>query len=117
MSIFSELKKHMDWVLFGAIVPLLFFGLVTMSSFSESDYFFEKQLIWIVVSLAVFFTLSLFDFRFLKRTRVLMAIYVLTNILLLAIFIFGVTVKGAESRFNFGLFSFQPAEVMKVVII
>lgn len=107
----------MDWVLFGAIVPLLFFGLVTMSSFSESDYFFEKQLIWIVVSLAVFFGLSFFDFRFLKRTRVLMAIYVLTNILLLAIFIFGVTVKGAESRFNFGLFSFQPAEVMKVVII
>lgn len=107
----------MDWVLFGAIVPLLFFGLVTMSSFSENDYFFEKQLIWIIIALAVFFTLSFFDFSFLKRTRVLIAIYILTNVLLLAIFIFGVTVKGAESRFNFGLFSFQPAEVMKVVLI
>lgn len=115
--IFRDFRKHIDWVLFFAVLPILTFGLVTMSSFSANDYFFEKQLIWIIVSLFIFFGFSLIDFRFMKRTEVLVAVYFFTNILLLALFVFGSTVKGSESRFNLGLFFFQPAEIMKIVLI
>ncbi|MEK7121057.1 MAG: rod shape-determining protein RodA [Patescibacteria group bacterium] len=115
--IFSDLKKHIDWLLFFAILPILVFGLVTMSSFSAEDYFFEKQLIWIAVSLLIFFGFSFVDFRFMKRTEILVGVYLLTNLLLLALFVFGSTIKGAESRFDFGFFFFQPAEIMKIVLI
>ena len=50
---------RIDWVLFSAILLLLGAGLVTMNSFiGESNYFFEKQIIWITASLAIFFVIK-----------------------------------------------------------
>jgi rod shape determining protein RodA len=117
MSLISDYKKHIDWVLFLATLPLLAFGLVTMSSFSAQDYFFEKQLTWILISIFIFFAFSLVDFRFLKQTKVLMALFVIGNILLGALFLFGAVVKGSASRFDLFLFSVQPAELMKIILI
>lgn len=112
--------KHIDWPLLLFILPIIGAGLVTMKSFVPTEggsSLFSQQLIWVGVSLVAFFTLSFFDFRFLKRTSVLVTIYLFFLALLASLFVFGSTVKGATSWFDLGSFSFQPVDFMKIVLI
>ncbi len=112
--------KHIDWPLLLFVLPIIGAGLVTMKSFVPTEggsSLFSQQLIWVGVSLVAFFTLSFFDFRFLKRTSVLVTIYLFFLALLASLFVFGSTVKGATSWFDLGSFSFQPVDFMKIVLI
>jgi rod shape determining protein RodA len=108
---------RIDWILFFATIPLLLAGLITMSSFGGKGAFFEKQIIWILVSFAVFFALSFVDFRFLRRTGVIVFLYGGGCALLMVLFVMGSVFKGAQSWFNFGSFAFQPSDPMKLVLI
>ncbi len=112
--------KGIDWLLVFFVLPLLSFGLITMKSLTvieSTPNFFEKQIIWIFVSFIVFFIFSSIDFRFLKRTDVLVSIFLFLSFILVALFIIGSISHGAQSWFDFGGFSFQPADMMKLVLI
>lgn len=106
-----------DWLLFFSILPILGAGLVTMKSFTNESLFFNHQLMWIVVSCFVFFLFSYIDFRFLKRTDVLVSLFGLFSGLLLLLYVVGSAANGAQSWFSFGFFSFQPSDMMKLVVI
>ncbi len=110
-------KLNIDWILFLAILPILGAGLLTMNSFSGENYFFEKQLIWASISVAVFFIFSFFDFRFLKRTGVLVSLFAVGIGLLVLLFALGSIAGGAQSWFKFGGFSFQPSDPVKLLVI
>lgn len=111
-------KPQIDWVLFFAVLPLLGAGLITMTSFvGESNYFFEKQIIWIGISFAMFFGLSMIDTRFLRRTGVIMTLYGLLFAILLSLLIMGAATKGAQSWVHFSGFSLQPSDPAKIIII
>lgn len=112
---FSNL--NIDWVLFFSVMIISFLGLLTMSSFVSNDPFLEKQIIWLVISVVVFFILSFIDYRFLNKTNVVVSIYFISLILLFALFIIGHTAKGAESWFRIGGLSFQPSDPIKLVLI
>jgi len=92
-------------------------GLVTMGSFGNSTNYFSRQIIWILISVVVFFILSLFDYRFLKRTGVVVTIFASCATLLLALFVVGHISKGAQSWFSFGGVSLQPADLVKLAIV
>ncbi len=109
--------KYIDWVLLVFMVPLFLFSLVTLFSFSGTDTVFWHQLLWIIVSLSACLIVSQIDMSFLKKTRVIGWLYVLGIFLLLLVLLFGDTVKGAQSWINFGFFSFQPADVVKLFLI
>jgi len=109
--------KGFDWVLLFSILPITVLGMITMSSFTGKTAFFEKQLIWLVVSLIVFFSFSLVDWRFMRRTKVIVTLFLVSCFLLSTLFIFGKTVKGSQSWFDFGFFSFQPSDPIKIVLI
>jgi rod shape determining protein RodA len=106
-----------DWILFFSAILISVAGLVTMGSFGVSGNYFHKQLIWILISCVAFFILGTLDYRFLKRTGVVVTIFLLSVLLLLALFIVGKVSKGAQSWFDFGAISFQPADFIKLVII
>lgn len=108
---------NIDWLLFFSALFISVAGLVTMGSFGESNVYFTHQIVWIAISISVFFILSFFDYRFLKRTSVVVTIFLISILLLLALFIVGQVSKGAQSWFDFGSFSFQPADPIKLVII
>jgi rod shape determining protein RodA len=108
---------NIDWILFSSAILITLTGLVTMGSFGAENSYFHKQIIWIVVSTIVFFILSLFDYRFLKRTGVVITIFILAVLLLLALFVVGKVAGGAQSWFDFGGISFQPADFIKLIII
>lgn len=112
--------NRIDWMLVLFILPITVFGLVTMKSFASLETagdFFDKQLIWIAVSLLVFFVFSFADFRFLKRTNVLVSLFLFISFLLLLLIVVGNITHGIKGWFNFGFFSFQPADVMKLVLV
>ncbi len=108
---------HVDWLLFVPAMLISLAGLVTMDSFSADQYFFVRQSIWILVSVILFFVASSIDWRFLRRTRILVFIFLITVVVLLLLFGLGHVVKGAESWFNLGFFAFQPSDPAKFVTI
>ncbi|MFA6339183.1 MAG: rod shape-determining protein RodA [Candidatus Paceibacterota bacterium] len=119
MNIVARQKQEygIDWLMFFSIVPILIAGLSTMNSFTADNVFFNRQLIWIVVSIVVFFLFSFIDFRFLRRTGVLVGLFLFSFFVLLSLFVFGKVTKGAQSWFDFGLLSFQPSDPAKLVLI
>ena len=88
-----------------------------MSSFQGNDTYFVKQGIWILISLCVFLTASMFEYRFLKQTRIVVTIYVVLLFILSLLFVLGHVTKGAESWFHVGGVAFQPSDLMKLGLI
>lgn len=108
---------HIDWVLFWPVLLITLAGLVTMNSFVGERYFFDRQIIWISISLVIFFIASMIDWRFLRKTEVIVSLFVFFCGLLILLFGLGSIVKGAQSWFDFGGFSFQPSDPVKLVLI
>ncbi|MCK5021731.1 MAG: rod shape-determining protein RodA [Candidatus Pacebacteria bacterium] len=113
----NKLRLNIDWLLFFSTIPLVLAGLITMNSFVGENYFFEKQIIWLTISIIVFFVFSYFDFRFLRKTGVLIILFSFFVTLLSFLFIIGGIFQGAQSWFNFGFFAFQPSDLVKIVLI
>lgn len=112
--------KKIDWMLVLFILPIIGGGLVTMKSFSSLENagdFFSRQIIWVTISFAIFFIFSFIDFRFLKRTDVLVFLFLLFSFVLLLLVVLGKISHGAKSWFDFGFFSFQPVDAMKLVLV
>jgi rod shape determining protein RodA len=112
--------KRIDWLLVLFIVPIILAGLVTMKSFAPLENagdFFSKQVIWVLISLAVFFIFSFIDFRFLKRTDVLVFLFIFFCLLLLGLIVVGSIAHGAKSWFDLGFFYFQPVDMIKLILV
>lgn len=118
LSIFKKNKKsNMDWILVMAVIPLVGVGLITMNAFVGSNYFFEKQVIWVSVSFFVFLVLSFLDFRFLKKTSVLVSLFIIFVVVLLGLLGLNQFTKGARSWLSFGAFSLQPSDPVKILVV
>ncbi len=113
----SKISSGIDWLLVLFMVPVLGAGLITMKSFTSETSFFSHQLMWIGISSVTLFALSFVDFRFLKRTDILVSLFAIFSGLLILLFVFGHSAKGAQSWFSIGGFSFQPSDMMKLVVI
>ena len=114
--------RRFDWILLGSLLPIVSFGLMTMKSVGGpegvADYFFYRQMFWIAIGLAVFFIFSALDWHaFESNALFLMALWVIGVIFLALLLLGGTAVKGAQSWFHFSLFSVEPSEFMKLVLI
>ncbi len=106
-----------DWKLFFPAILLSFAGLITMDSFTGDHHYFIRQIIWIAISLVIFFAANAIDWRFLRQTKVLVAIFLFIVLMLGLLFVVGHVAKGAQSWFRFGLLGFQPSDPAKLVTI
>jgi cell division protein FtsW (lipid II flippase) len=77
----------------------------------------NKQVLWIAVGLvALWVTLiAARDLRWLRRYKYTFALLGLA--LVAATFVFGTEVNGARLWFRFGVFSFQPSELLKILLV
>lgn len=115
-----KIYRRLDWILLGSILPLIFFGLVTMKSVGESgsDYFFEKQLIWIGLGVVTMFIFASIDWHvYESNTALLLFTYFIGIALLVFLIITGVITRGVQSWIKFSFFSIEPSEFMKLAII
>ena len=115
----EKVLKRIDWLLVFFILPIILAGLSTMKSFTAGDpgSFFGKQVLWVLVSLLVFFVFSFIDFRFLKRADVLLFVFISACLLLVFLFVLGSVSHGAKSWFSLGSVSFQPSDLIKLVLV
>ena len=120
MKPFAIAKKKtgsIDWLSFGAALALCGLGLLTMDSFNGNDPLFMRQIIWIALSVAVFFGASFVDWRFLRRGGVAAGIYAAVLVPLVILVVLGHATKGAKSWFDLGPFALQPVEFVKLALI
>ncbi len=112
---FAILKT--GWSLYVIALALSQMGVVTMSTFGRGASLAPRQLIWIAIGTIVFFVCASLDMRFIRRTPVIIAGYIVSAVLLAALLVLGHATLGAKSWFNFGFFAFQPADPAKLVLI
>ena len=99
----EKVLKRIDWLLVIFIIPIIAAGLVTMKSFApleDGGDFFSKQIIWVLLSFAVFFIFSFIDFRFLKNTNILVFLFLFVSFLLLVLMFLCNISNGAKSWFD-----------------
>lgn len=111
------MRLSVDWRLFIPALLLSLAGLVTMNSFSGEAPFFSRQIVWLILGIAVFFVANAIDWKFLARTKVVVTIYLISLGLLALLFVLGIVAHGAQSWFSLGSFSLQPSDPAKVAII
>ncbi len=109
--------QSFDSILFGAMLFLTLMGLITMFSYQGDNLYFNRQILWIGVSVGAFLLALLPDYRFLRIGNTTFFIYVLIISALVAVLFFGEVTLGAQSRFDLGIFSLQPADPAKLVLI
>jgi rod shape determining protein RodA len=115
-EVFSR-KTSIDWVLLLSASTIVVFGLITMNTFSGDNLFFQKQLLSFAVALGAFFLATRVDTDILKRTNVLVTLFSIVILMLVVLFGIGHIARGAQSWFRVGLFAFQPADAMKLILV
>jgi rod shape determining protein RodA len=120
--LYKKFIYSIDWLLFGAVFFISIAGILTMNSFLPAQLgtgtnFFARQIIWLFVSVGVFFVASQIDWRFLRRSSTIVILFVVSSFLLLLLFILGSVFKGAQSWFNLGAFAFQPVDFVKLALV
>ncbi len=111
------LFKSFDLSVFSAVILLSGLGLVTMYSASGAEQYFETQISWILIATIAFFLALLPDYRFLRLGNASFYIFIGITFLLGLVLLVGEVTLGAQSRFNLGALSIQPAEPAKLVLI
>jgi rod shape determining protein RodA len=113
-----RLAEHFDWPLFWLVILISFIGLMNLFSatfsLSASTYF-VPQVYWFLIGFAVMVLAFLFDYRLLER--IAYPVFFIFIALLLFVLFRGRTILGAKRWIELGLFSFQPSELMKIVMI
>lgn len=88
-----------------------------MNSFLAESYYFNRQITWALFSYALLFLLSFGDWRALRKSWLLVALYFIAVATLAVLFVLGEITKGAQSWLSLGGLSLQPADFMKLVLV
>lgn len=113
-----QFLKRFDWLLLAAVILLLIIGLLTIYSIDESHVFFQKQIVWGGISLFFLFLMSFIDYRIFKNhSFFIIFFYTITVLLLVFLLIVDLRVRGAASWLRLSSLNFQPAELIKIVLI
>ena len=107
-----------DWLWLLTLLALSGVGIVAIWSTTDGtslDSYFGKQVIYLCCALMVFLALLYFDYHVFSDFIVF--IYAAGMVLLVLVLVIGVSVHGNRSWIDLGFFSFQPSEVMKIIVI
>jgi rod shape determining protein RodA len=110
-------RLFFDWTLLFPALALSLVGMLTMSTFGQGASLAPRQVLWLAISVTIYFSLSILDMRFLRRTSVVMVLYGLAFLLLALVLVASHPVMGARAWFSLGPISFQPADFAKLAII
>ncbi len=117
MGQLRALFSGFDVWLFSGVLALTLFGLVTMYSHAGENIFFNRQIWWILIATATLLLAMIPDYRQLRSGNTAFFLYLIILALLVLVLFIGEITLGAQSRFNLGFFSLQPADPAKLVLI
>lgn len=113
----SDWQKF-DWIMVGAFLILCVLGGVEIyysTRIGGVSPYLVKHLIKLLVGVVIFLIFLFVDYRVIL-THILILYALLLGLLLYVLF-FGVEIHSSKSWLQLGLFSFQPSEIAKIVII
>lgn len=116
----------LDYIPLTIVVSLLLFGVLmvydassaqALINFNDKYYFLKEQIKWIIVGLGAGLFTFFFDYKKIKQFA--LPILIGTLVLLVAVFIPGITVRanGAHRWINLGFTVLQPSEPTKLALI
>jgi rod shape determining protein RodA len=117
----SHAIARFDWILLLSALALTSVGLVVMYGIGISRpdagiFLFEKQAVAGAIGLVGVIAFVFFlDYRQLRGLGI--PVYVAGALLLIAVLVFGHTIRGTRGWFEFGGLSFQPVEVAKICLV
>jgi len=88
-----------------------------MSTFGQGESLALRQLLWLVIATVAYFGIAALDMRFIRRTPIVMALYIFAAMLLALLLAVAHPVMGARAWFSLGPISFQPADLAKLALI
>ena len=110
-----------DWLLLLPVLLLLVIGLIVLYSISmanpsnEGLSVFWRQIIFVSIGIAAMFFFSSFDYQVFKLKST--PIYFITVVALIAVLVFGITIRGTSGWISLGFFNIQLVEVAKLSMI
>lgn len=112
-------KKILNYLwLFLPLFILMIISLINMkiAGSLQSMYksYFIKQSIWFLIGFIILIIMKFIKPKLLFKYSFLF--YIINILLLILVLFFGKTINGSKAWFNFGLFSFQPSELMKFTL-
>ncbi len=116
-----SLLRRMDWILFGAVLALVAYGLTVINGVTQHDidgsphYFLVRQGVFAAAGSLGLFAALLVDpsvYRRFWRT-----FYVGTVAAIALVFVAAPVVRGSRRWLDFGFFKFQPSEFGKLFIV
>ena len=116
-----SLLRRMDWILFGAIVALVAYGLMVVNGITQHDvednprYFLIRQGIFAGVGVVGLLVTVILDPSIYQRFW--RAIYVGTVAVIALVFIAAPVVRGSRRWLDLGFFKFQPSEFGKLLLV
>lgn len=114
--VLKKLKK-LDLLLVLNALCIVAIGIVSIYSatYTKTDSFYIKQIIWLLLALPTFLIFSLIDYRNYSKYSKL--IYFFNIVFLLSVYVFGSRVLGATRWIKLGPISIQPSEFAKLFIV
>ncbi|GIP49542.1 rod shape-determining protein RodA [Paenibacillus sp. J53TS2] len=116
---FFKLRK-VDWLIVGILALFMLFStLLVRSAIAPYETEFQgydvKTILFYLLGFVVVFGMALVDYRTLLRYS--WYVYAAGCVLLVMVYLFAPEINGARSWFRIGGLQFQPAELVKVILI
>jgi rod shape determining protein RodA len=109
----QSIKNNLDWICIIIYALLVIMGWLNIysSSLSSMEDTYEKQLIFIVLTIPLIFIILSVDGKFYEKYATI--IYGISLLSLAGLFVFGKTIAGQRCWYAFGSFTLQPSEFAK----
>lgn len=112
---------HLDFALAFAAIGLIAFSVFTLGQATTHDvpgspnYYIERQALYGVAGVIGMLILSRIDYSRFRELRV--GIYTFVCVSIALVFVLGAAALGSRRSFEFPLFSFQPSELAKLLLV
>jgi rod shape determining protein RodA len=109
----QSIKKNLDWTCVIIYTLLVIMGWLNIysSSLSSIEDTYQKQLIFILLTIPLIFIILAIDGKFYEKYASI--IFFISLLSLAGLFIFGKTIAGQRCWYGFGSFTIQPSEFAK----
>ena len=112
----NRIFKNMEWWILISAILLCIVGFVALYSASQQLEltYLKRQIIWFVISIVIMIITMFIDYEFLGKIS---PVFYIIGIISLIAVLFTRSINGANSWFDIGFFSFQPAEIAKISVV
>src|SRR5438132_2788301 len=106
-------------ILIAVGIGMIYSGSAVMAQkrFGDSAYFLKRQLLWLAVGMVFLLVFARTDLKTLRSWGVPFLLIGLVALVAVLLPMIGVTVKGARRWLRFGVWTIQPAELVKIAVL